>query len=164
MSAFVPSRRSGITMLPSIAAPRHGFLAALAIGFAAAAFGAMFGARLLWPAKAELAELAGEESGNPSVVLRDSRAERRLGYLTVVGTVANRSGKRLRNVEAVVEYFDSAGKLVRLDSGLIELPVIAPSSESPFEVHSRDSAGITSYRIRFRTLLGSGLPSARESR
>ncbi len=150
-------------MLPSIALPRPRLLAVLAIGFTAAALGAMVGARMLWPATAELAELAGEESGNPSVILRDSRAERRLGYLTVVGTVANRSGKRLRNVETVVEYFDSAGKLVRVDSGLIESPVIAASAESPFEVHSRDSAEIASYRIRFRTLLGSALPSARDS-
>src|SRR5687768_11815558 len=145
LSAFVPSRRLGIPMMPSIAAPRHRVLAILGIGMTAATLGMVFGARLLWPAKAELAELAGIESARPAVVLLDSRADRRLGYLTVVGRVANHSGKPLRNVEAVVEYFDSEKKLVRLDSGLVESPVIAPSAESPFEVHSRDSAEIASY-------------------
>jgi hypothetical protein len=44
------------------------------------------------------------------------------------------------------------------------MPNIAPEAESAFQVHSRDSADITSYRVRFRTLLGATLPSAREHR
>ena len=161
MSAFVPTRPSGIPMILSGAVSHHRRPAAAAV-VSVALLAAIFGARLLWPPRGELAELRGLDTDKAVVALKSTRAERRLGFITLTGTMVNQGDNSLRNVEAVVEYFDTARNLVRVDSALIEVPNLMSAGESGFEVHSRDSAEIKSYRVRFRSLLGGSIPSSRE--
>ena len=63
----------------------------------------------------------------------------------------------MQDVEAVVELLNGNGKLLNVESALVETSSIAAGEESPFSVHLRDASGATSYRVRFRTLLGPSL-------
>lgn len=86
-------------------------------------------------------------------------AASRLGYATVTGEARNLSRLSLTNVEAVVELLDRNGSIIGVESALIGLKELGPSDSTPFSVTLRDAAGATSYRIRFRTLMGRSINS-----
>ena len=164
MSAFVPTRQAGVPIPSLKSVSKQGLLTACAVTALAVTLGGVFFSRIIWPPRAELAELNPIDNPNASVIVESARADSRMGYLTVVGSFSNKTTRPLKNVEAVVEFFDSSRKLVGVDSALAEMPVVAPGGQSAFEVHSRDSGDITHYRIRFRHLLGGELTSARSTR
>jgi hypothetical protein len=95
----------------------------------------------------------------PVIRASQFRVEREQGYLTISGMAGNLSGGSLKNVEALVEFFDKSGGLVKSESALVDLPMLRGGEESPFTVQSRDAAQIASYRIRFREMLGASIPS-----
>lgn len=103
---------------------------------------------------------AGQAGQQPVLAASQLRVEREQGYVTLSGMASNLTRKPLKNVEAMVEFFDKSGSLVKSESALIDLPSLRGGEDSPFTVQARDAAGIAAYRVRFRELLGASIPSA----
>ena len=97
------------------------------------------------------------KSGAPVLDVNSINVDRARGYTTVMGEVRNASGKKLNNVEAVVEYFDADHHLLKVETALLEIASIDPDEEAPFSVQTPDISGIAAYRVRFRHLLGDGI-------
>lgn len=95
----------------------------------------------------------------PRLFVQGTHVEREFGYVTVLGEVSNISAHALKSLEVVVEFFDASGALRRVETALIELPTLPAGQASPFRVQTRDEPDLTAYRIRFRHLLGSIIPS-----
>lgn len=96
----------------------------------------------------------------PQLSVHGEGVQREQGYLTVLGEVTNRSTNLQQNVEAVAEFFDREGHLLKVESVLVEFPTLRAGEESPFRIQTQDAAGIESCRVRFRHLLGSTIPSS----
>lgn len=105
----------------------------------------------------DLNEVRAASAASPSLEVGPTRALREYGYVRVIGTARNITSKPLRDTEAVVELLDRNGKLLNVESALVESPAIQPREDSPFSVHLKDAVGAASYRVRFRTLLGPSL-------
>ena len=121
--------------------------------------GALAVTRMVGGAAPELKALAPVAAKDAALVVRDSRADRKYDYVTVTGEAANVSGRTLKNVEAVVEFFDQNGRLRKVETALLDLPTALPGEETPFTVQTHDEPGLASYRVRFRHLLGDAIPS-----
>ena len=91
--------------------------------------------------------------------VRGVSLERHDGFLIASGEAFNRTEKPLRNAEAVLELFDAQGKLLKVESGLLELTTLRSGEESPFRLETADVSGVASYRLRFRHLMGAALPA-----
>ncbi|HLV80469.1 MAG TPA: FxLYD domain-containing protein [Chthonomonadaceae bacterium] len=96
--------------------------------------------------------------GAPARVgLVSASAERRLGFVTITGSVANHATRTLRDVEAVAELLDSHGRTIGLESALIAFDPLPAGQPSPFRVEMVDNARAVAYRVRFRQISGSAL-------
>ena len=95
----------------------------------------------------------------PQIRSTQYRSEREQGYATITGIAANLTDKPIKNVEALVEFFDRDGSFVKSESALIDLPMLRAGEDSPFTVQARDMPSIRAYRVRFRELLGASIPS-----
>jgi hypothetical protein len=161
MSAFVPVNES------VFAARRWGSFKALrwlpwaGAGLAVGLLAAGISGRLFAPPTAPpLVALRSAAGSTPALLaVRSTRAERQHDFVTVLGEAASVSPRSLTNIEAVVEFFDAGGRLRKVETALLELPSLRPGEESPFVVETRDEPGLSSYRVRFRHLLGSSIPS-----
>ena len=102
---------------------------------------------------------AGQARLLPVLRATQFRVEREHGYVTVSGMARSLAHKPIINVEALVEFFDGQGSLVKSESALIELSSLRAGEESPFTVQTRDVTQIAAYRVRFRELLGASIPS-----
>jgi hypothetical protein len=91
------------------------------------------------------------------VALGSASAERRLGYVTVTGQVANQTNTPLSKVEAVVELLDSRHQTVQMESAMIAFNPLPSGHASPFQVEIPDNSRAVAYRIRFKELLGAPL-------
>ena len=89
-------------------------------------------------------------AGYPAVV-------RRVGYVTVSGSVLNRTKGSLRSVEAVVDLLDTKQRTVLSASAMVNREQIAPGQASSYQVAMLDSPKATGYRVRFRQLFGPDL-------
>jgi hypothetical protein len=105
---------------------------------------------------------SGAAPGKASINIHGLQATRQYGYMTVTGEASNATTKPLTNVEAVVEYFDKTGSLIKVETALAEMPTVLPGDETPFSVQTQDQAGISSYRVRFRHLSGAGIPACNQ--
>jgi hypothetical protein len=137
----------------------HRLACPAALGLIALLAGVLGFTRFSGGASAELSALV--PTGSPDAVLevRATHASREYDYVTVTGEAANLSARPIKNVEAVVEFFDRGGKLCKMETALLALPTALPGEETPFTVQTRDIPGMTSYRVRFRHLLGDLIPS-----
>lgn len=106
-----------------------------------------------------LAPAPGAESGKALLAVSEMRAESRHGYVTITGQATNLSNEPLEDVEAVAELLDARGRLLRVDSALLEFRIVSPGTESPFVIYARDEPGSASYRVRFRTVQRQPIPS-----
>jgi hypothetical protein len=77
-----------------------------------------------------------------------------VGYNTVKGQVKNISGAPLRNVEAVVSWYDNNGNFISSDSALIEYNPLLAGQTSPFEVLTRTNPAMKRFGTEFKTVLG----------
>lgn len=93
-------------------------------------------------------------AGVGPLALMGASAERRLGYVTVVGDVTSNSVTPLSGVEATVELVDKAGATVRYEAGMIAFDSIRPGESSPFKVTLQDDPRAVSYCVHFKELLG----------
>jgi hypothetical protein len=94
---------------------------------------------------------------NAAAGLVSASFDRRLGFVTVTGTMANRTHHPLVDVEEIVELLDDDSRTVRMESGMIAFRRVEAGSTSPFRVELPDIAGATGVRVRFRRLEGEGL-------
>ena len=77
------------------------------------------------------------------------------GDFTVTGLVQNPAGAPvLKNVVAVVYLFDREGRYFASGKAPIESGSLQPGEESPFVVKIQASAGVSRYRVGFRTTDG----------
>ena len=93
----------------------------------------------------------------PQVALSTPSVERRLGFVTVTGTVANAASIAQHNVEAVVELVDPENRTVRMESAMIAFDPLGPKQSAPFRVEIPDDSRAVGYRVRFKKLSGESL-------
>jgi hypothetical protein len=117
------------------------------------------GAKPLAVLNAKTGKQAVEPAGKAVIGLRGLSVERHYGFLTVRGEAANLTKNRLLRTEAIVELFDAGGKLLNVETALLELPNLQSGEESPFTVQTADNTDVVTYRVRFRQLAGPTLPS-----
>lgn len=91
------------------------------------------------------------------VALVSASAERRLGFVTITGSVSNHASRALTDVEAVAELLDSSGRTIGMESAMIAFDPLPSGEPSPFQVEMMDNAQAVAYRIRFRQISGSAL-------
>ncbi|HZT42981.1 MAG TPA: FxLYD domain-containing protein [Chthonomonadaceae bacterium] len=91
------------------------------------------------------------------VGLVSASAERRLGFVTITGSVTNHAARSLSNVEAVAELLDSRGRTIGMESAMIAFDPLPAGEPSPFRVEMMDNTRAVAYRVRFRQISGSAL-------
>ena len=84
------------------------------------------------------------------------------GYAKAEGQVKNISGRKLKNVEALVIWFDNNGNMITSDSSLIEYNPIMPGQTSPFSVMEQYNPAMTKARVEFKYLFGGSIQTYRE--
>lgn len=103
-------------------------------------------------------ELRLDNSGGGSqIALNGASVERRLGFVTITGSVTNRRVTSLPPVEAVVELLDAQQHPVQMEYALVGSRALAAQSDAPFQIILPDNARAMSYRVRFRELAGADL-------
>jgi hypothetical protein len=100
---------------------------------------------------------------SPEISATSVQATRRFGYVTVIGEARNLVQRPLSNVEAVVELYDSQNAIIAVESGLIGVRSLSPNDNAPFNVTLREPGHAVSFRVRFRTLMGSMLRSTQSA-
>lgn len=83
--------------------------------------------------------------------------DRHQGYVTVTGSLENRSAASLSNVEVVVELRDARDHTLQMESALVPANPLLEGRSAPFRVELRDDSRAASYRIWFRRLTGQPL-------
>ncbi len=158
MSAYLPAKRTTILDVRQLLRPSwKSATALLCVG--AFAWTALIALPARLGANATLLRMRPITDERAEVVLNSARAERKYEYVSVAGSLANVSARDLRNVEAVVELLDGQGDVLHVESALIGAANLAPNAECSFAVTMRDAEGSAAYRVRFRTLVGSSIPS-----
>ena len=76
------------------------------------------------------------------------------GYMYVEGRVRNNSGKALKNVTALVEWYTSDGTFVTTHEALIDYNPILPGQTSPFKTQGKGSLKMSNCSLVFKELLG----------
>jgi hypothetical protein len=95
----------------------------------------------------------------PQIAVRSAQADRQQGYVTIIGEAVNISGKTLSSLEVIAETFDEQGKLLGVETALLELPSLRPGESSPFRIQIKEMTPFASYRLRFRHILGASVPA-----
>lgn len=88
------------------------------------------------------------------LLLLDWRWYTEHGYAQAVGRVKNSSGRRLENIQVVVEWKTGSGALVKTGTALLEYNPIMPGQTSPFKVMAKNNPEMTRATISFKTLFG----------
>lgn len=109
------------------------------------------------PASSALALYQSPPSANAAVQLLSAVVDRRLGYVTVTGSISNRVSRPVRSAEAVVELLDASGRIIATESAVIGLDPLAPGDTAPFQVEMPDQPAAVGYRVRFRRLGGAAI-------
>ncbi len=86
--------------------------------------------------------------------LASASIERKLGFVTVSGTVLSRNSQALPRVEAVVELLDAQNRTVQVESGMVAFDPLPSGQAAPFQVEVTDVPQAVAYRVRFRQLDG----------
>jgi hypothetical protein len=72
--------------------------------------------------------------------------------------VRNISGESLRNVEAVVTFYDKSGGFITSDDAIIEYNPILPGQVSPFKTITTWNPAMHTASIEFKSLMGGTIP------
>lgn len=76
------------------------------------------------------------------------------GYATAKGQVKNISNRKLKNVEALVTWYNKSGEMITSDSSLIEYNPIMPGQISPFQVMESYNPAMQNATIEFKFMWG----------
>lgn len=101
--------------------------------------------------------LVSTPSASAKVLLSNANVERRVGFITVTGTVLSRAKSSLSNVEMVVELLDAQNRTLKMESALISNDPLPPDGTSAFSVVIQDDPHAVRYRVRSRKLFGGAL-------
>lgn len=82
-------------------------------------------------------------------------------FIEARGQVKNISTESLRNVMAVVSYYDKEGEFITSDETLISYNPILPGQTSPFHVMTTNNPAMVKATIEFKELMGGTIPTAR---
>ena len=64
----------------------------------------------------------------------------------------------LRNVVAVVSFYDARGNFITSDDALIDYNPILPGQASPFSVMATENPAMRTARVEFKELMGGTIP------
>ncbi len=81
------------------------------------------------------------------------------GYATATGQVRNTSGESLRNVQAVVSFYDRNGTFITSADALIDYNPILPGQSSPFKVMERYNPAMNNATLEFKYFSGGAITS-----
>lgn len=81
------------------------------------------------------------------------------GYATAEGQVKNISGRKLKNIQAVVVWYDNNDNMITYNSSYIEYTPVMPGQVSPFRVMVRYNPAMSNARLRFKHPTGSIVPT-----
>lgn len=102
--------------------------------------------------------LVSAPSSHGRVVMTNASIDRRLGFVTVAGSVVNSTKKEtLPNVEVVVELLDNHNRTLRVQSALIAYDPLPAGQVSPYSVEMNDDPRAVGIRIRPRKMFGGPL-------
>lgn len=90
----------------------------------------------------------------PQLVLLSSNGTSSSGYHHVNGQVQNVTSESLRNIEAVVSWFDDRDTFITSDSALVEFNPLLPQQTSPFRVLTRSNPEMKKFTVEFKLLGG----------
>jgi RNA polymerase subunit RPABC4/transcription elongation factor Spt4 len=76
------------------------------------------------------------------------------GYATYEGQVKNISSLKLKNVQAIVTWYDRNGNMITSSSALIEYNPILPGQRSPFKVMKTHNPAMAKAGVEFSHLMG----------
>lgn len=138
------SRRQGLRAVCAVAALTT--LCGLSV------FGAISVFSALRPA-ADLHLVASSDTG-AKATLASAAVERKLGFVTVSGTVLSHNSQAIPRVEAVVELLDAQNRTLRVESGMVAFDPLPSGQAAPFQVEVTDVPQAVGYRVRFRQLDG----------
>jgi hypothetical protein len=86
--------------------------------------------------------------------LASASVARKLGFVTVSGTVLSHNAQALPRVEAVVELLDAQNRTVQVESGMVAFDPLPSGQAAPFQVEVTDVPQAVAYRVRFCQLDG----------
>jgi len=103
------------------------------------------------------ARRAQERVASAELVLYDWSWSVEHGYVTVEGQVGNISGRKLKNVEALAQFYTDDKTFVTSDTGLVEYNPLMPGQVSPFKVMLPHNPMIKTASISFKIMWGDAL-------
>jgi len=80
-------------------------------------------------------------------------------YVEARGQVKNISGRSLRNVEAVANFYDKNGNFITSSSALIEFNPILAGQTSPFTVMETYNPAMKKASVQFKFFMGGTIPT-----
>jgi hypothetical protein len=101
----------------------------------------------------ELHLVASSDTGAKATLVSAS-VDRKLGFVTVSGTVLSRNSQAIPRVEAVVELLDAQNRTLQVESGMVAFDPLPSGQAAPFRVEVTDVPQAVGYRVRFRQLDG----------
>lgn len=123
----------------------------------ALAFGslAVIGAASLMPDRTSSSlHLLASNAAEARASLVSASSLRRLGFVSVTGSVLSHDRNALPKVEAVVELLDAQNHTVQVESGMVAFDPLPAGVDAPFHIEVTDVPQAVAYRIRFRQLDG----------
>lgn len=84
------------------------------------------------------------------------------GYATYEGQVKNISNSKLKNVQAVVTWYDRNDNMITSSSALIEYNPILPGQSSPFKVMKTYNPAMGKAGVEFSHLMGGTIRTCRK--
>ena len=81
------------------------------------------------------------------------------GYVEARGQIKNISGESLRNVQAIVSFYDGNGGFITSSSALTQFNPILPGQTSPFSVPETHNPAMKKANIQFSYLMGGKIPT-----
>ncbi len=160
MSAYLPYRRDPLADLRLfVRTPARSAPVACVVAVAAAMAALLLPVRGVGSANDIAVQRDRTVPAHAAIAARATTVDRRYDFVTVAGQAVNLSATTLKNTEAVVEFLDRDGGLLKVETALLELPTLAPGGDSSFSVETREVPGMATCRVRFRSLLGTAIPS-----
>lgn len=100
-------------------------------------------------------------SAAPALELMSLRHTRQGTTLTITGLVRNPvAGRAVQRLSAVAFLFDRSGAFVVSGRAPLDFTTLGPGDESPFVISLDAPAGVSRYRVSFRTDSGAVMPHA----
>ena len=99
-------------------------------------------------------QLRTSSEAGAKATLASATVERKLGFVTVSGSVLSHNSQALPRVEAVVELLDAQNRTVQVESSMVAFDPLPSGQAAPFQVEVTDVPRAVAYRVRFRQLDG----------